>query len=186
PSIGGPIVNTRIHVLDRYLRPVPPGVPGELYVAGPGLARGYLGQPDRTSTRFVADVSGVPGARMYRTGDLVRFDRDGRLHFVGRTDDQVKLRGFRIEPGEVESVLRAHADVVHAAVIVRDQRLIAYVVPAEGVEVDTRALREHAAATVPGYMVPGLVVPVDRLPVTANGKLDRDALPDPRVSAGGG
>ncbi|GLZ27982.1 hypothetical protein Lesp02_01720 [Lentzea sp. NBRC 105346] len=176
--IGRPIVNTRVHVLDAGLRPVPVGVAGELYLAGPGVARGYLGRPALTATRFVAS----PRGRMYRTGDLARWDSAGQLHFIGRADDQIKLRGFRIEPGEIEAVLGACPGVTRAIVVVRDERLIAYVV---GTATDPEVVRAHAATMLPEYMVPSAVVPLDELPVTAHGKVDRKALPDVEaVSAG--
>ncbi|MFD1832036.1 non-ribosomal peptide synthase/polyketide synthase [Streptomyces desertarenae] len=192
PPIGRPAGATRVHVLDTALRPVPPGVTGELYVAGPGLARGYLGRPGLTASRFVADPFGGPGERMYRTGDLVRWDADGELRFAGRADDQIKLRGFRIEPGEIESALRRSPRVRDAVVVVRSGgpedgaaagagRLVAYVVPAEGADgqLPPAELREHLAGLLPPHMVPSVFVPLERLPLTPSGKTDRRALPDP-------
>jgi amino acid adenylation domain-containing protein/non-ribosomal peptide synthase protein (TIGR01720 family) len=193
PTVGVPIRNTRAHVLDAMLRPVPPGCPGELYIAGTGLARGYHDRPGLTAERFVADPFGDPGERMYRTGDLVRQRPDGLLDFLGRTDDQVKIRGHRIELGEVSAALAAHPHVAHAAVVVvadsaGAKRLAGYVVPEDGVETGAalvQSLRDHLRAALPDYMVPAALVAVDTLPLTVNGKLDVKALPAPDVTGPG-
>ncbi|QWA24168.1 amino acid adenylation domain-containing protein [Streptomyces sp. JCM17656] len=177
--IGRPLDNSRTHVLDRLMRPVPAGAVGELYVAGSGLAHGYLNRPGRTAERFVADPYGPPGTRMYRTGDLVRRLPGGELEFVGRSDDQVKVRGFRIEPGEVEAALAACPGVERAVVAARPgpgggKRLVAYVVGG-----DLDVVREHAARTLPAHLMPSAWARLDSVPLTGHGKVDRAALPEP-------
>ncbi|MEU4805537.1 non-ribosomal peptide synthetase [Actinosynnema sp. NPDC023587] len=181
--IGKPLRDKRVHLLDDRLRPVGDGEVGEIFVGG-GLARGYLGQPDLTAERFVV----VGGDRLYRTGDLARYRPDGRLDLLGRADDQIKVRGFRVEPGEVEALVAAHPAVRHVAVVVRavadDKRLVAYVVPSA--EVSAEELREHVAGRAPDYLVPAAFVLLAELPLSPNGKIDRHALPEPVGRNGSG
>jgi amino acid adenylation domain-containing protein len=184
--IGRPIANTRLYILDEERRPVPPGEVGELYIAGAGVTSGYLKQPEKTAERFLPE----PGRRseddqMYRTGDRVRVLPNGAIEFLGRFDHQVKVRGFRVELGEIEAVLRAHPGVREAVVVAceprpQETRLVAYVVPADPT-VALPALRAHLGASLPDHMVPGIILPLAALPLNANGKLDRKALPDPFV-----
>nr|QEO75073.1 condensation domain-containing protein [uncultured bacterium] len=181
--IGTPSVNTQVYVFDERLRPVPQGVPGELYLAGHGLARGYLGRPALTAARFVAHPFGA--GRMYRTGDVVRWTGDGVLEFVGRADDQVKLRGFRIELGEVEAALATHPHVRQCVAVVRedrgDRKLVAYVVP-DGPKPGVAVLRTHLGSVLPEHMVPGAFVFLTELPVDLSGKVNRRELPAPEMA----
>jgi non-ribosomal peptide synthase protein (TIGR01720 family) len=186
--IGGPLDNMSVYVLDQGLGPVPIGVAGELCIAGAGLARGYLGRPGLTAERFVADPFGGPGERMYRTGDLVRWRPDGTVEFLGRADDQVKIRGFRIELGEIESALQRHPAINECVVVARQdesgrKHLVAYLVAAAEAAPEAGALQELLAETLPEYMIPSVFVPLDALPISANGKVDRKALPAPDLRA---
>ncbi len=180
--IGAPIWNIRLHVLDAGLRMVPPGVAGELYIAGIGLARGYLGRPGLTAERFVADPF-APGERMYRTGDLARWLPDGSIDFLGRVDHQVKIRGLRIELGEIEARMAELPGVATACAVTRSDdgaaRIVGYVVPVAGADIDPARLRDALSATLPDYMVPAAILVLDALPLSPAGKLDRKALPAP-------
>jgi len=186
--IGRPIENTRLYVLDRHGEPTPVGVPGELHIAGDGLARGYLNAPDLTAERFVTRTLGGRAAeRLYRTGDRVRYRPDGAIEFLGRLDDQVKIRGYRVEPGEVEAALASHRTVRDVVVAARenggDRELVAYVVPAPGHRIERGVLQTHLRLTLPDYMVPAVFVVLEALPLTPNGKVDRRALPAPSADA---
>ncbi|HZR53530.1 MAG TPA: non-ribosomal peptide synthetase [Streptosporangiaceae bacterium] len=188
--VGRGMDNTRLHVLDEQLRPLPTGEVGDLYVAGERLARGYYRRPGVTAERFVADPFAGAGQRMYRTGDQVRMRQDGLIEFVGRSGDQVKIRGYRVELAEVESVLARYHGLAHTVVVAREvedgeKRLIAYVVGEDGEdgEPDIEGLRAHATELLPEYMVPSAFIPLDSLPLTPNGKVDRKALPEPLIES---
>jgi amino acid adenylation domain-containing protein len=188
--IGFPMDETRVYILDDRLAPVTPGELGEMYLAGTRITRGYLGRPDLTAERFVPDPFTGSGERMYRTGDLVRLTPEGAILLTGRADDQVKVRGFRVELPEVEAVLAKHPGSAQVVVVAQhlgdeDKRLVAYLVPERG-GVDVAALRAHAESALPDYMVPSAYVTLDELPLTANGKLDRKALPLPEEQSGSG
>ncbi len=191
PPIGRPVLDTRVYVLDSALGLVPAGVAGELYITGAGLARGYLNRAGLTAGRFVANPLGPPGSRLYRTGDLARWTKNGQLEYLGRADQQVKVRGFRIELGEIEAVLGAYPGVARAAVTVHadqagSQRLTAYLAATSGTRLDLAALREHATAALPYYMIPAVFELLDELPLTPNGKVNRLALAAPARAAGPG
>ncbi|NEY36973.1 amino acid adenylation domain-containing protein, partial [Streptomyces sp. PRKS01-65] len=183
PAIGTPLPGTRAYVLDAAMREVPPGTDGELYIGGDGVARGYLGRPGLTAARFVADPFGQPGARLYRTGDRARRRADGELEFLGRADRQVKVRGFRIEPGEIEAALLRHPAVREAVVVAREDepgraRLVGYVTPADARRPpEPRQVRAALAASLPAHLVPSAVLVLDALPLTPQHKIDHGALP---------
>jgi amino acid adenylation domain-containing protein len=185
PSIGRPIANTQVYILDGRLRPVPIGTPGELYIGGAGIARGYRNLPERTAEKFILNpFRSEPGARLCKTGDLARFLPDGQIAFLGRLDDQIKIRGYRIEPNEIVAALDTHAGVRSSFVVAREiepggRRLVAYFVPASDSQPTHKSLRDHLRARLPGYMVPAIFVRLDSLPQTSRGKLDRAGLPAP-------
>ncbi len=185
PSIGRPIVNTQIYILNENLRQVPIGVPGEIYIGGAGVARGYLNRPELTAERFIANpFGGEYSARLYKTGDLARYLPDGQIAFMGRTDHQIKIRGYRIEPGEIVSVLNGHPAVQTSFAMARedtpgDKRLVAYVVPVPGAHLTAGSLQDTLVKRLPDYMIPAAFVRLEALPVTPNGKVDRAALPAP-------
>lgn len=186
-EVGPPIANTQFYVLDRYQQPVPLGVPGELYIGGDGVARGYFLRPELTGEKFLPDpFRGGAGGRMYRTGDLVRALPDGRIEFLGRLDNQVKIRGFRIELGEIETVLMRQAEIREVVVIAHEEgatkKLVAYLATHDGQELDREKLRRLVATALPAYMAPSAFVTVPAIPRTPNGKVDRRALPDPNLS----
>ena len=188
PSIGYPIDNIQLYILDEHLRRVPIGTPGELYIGGIGLAKGYLNRPELNAEKFIPHPwSDRPGERLYRTGDLVRFLPDGQVDFLGRVDYQIKIRGYRIEPDEIIAVLNRYTAVQASMVLARedtsgDKRLVAYVVLNQGMSASINALQEWLAELLPDYMIPAVFVQLDALPVTPNGKIDRAALPVPDVS----
>jgi acyl-coenzyme A synthetase/AMP-(fatty) acid ligase/acyl carrier protein len=183
--IGRPIANTPVYILDQHLQPVPLGVSGELYIGGAGVSRGYLNRPDLTEKAFVKNpFSPDPSAVMYKTGDLTRYYANGNIEFLGRIDQQIKIRGFRVELGEIETVLLEHPSIKQAVVIVRedrpgDARLVAYMVHAEGLKIDSKELRQFLRKKLPDYMIPQHFVELDTLPRTPNGKINRKALPKP-------
>jgi acyl carrier protein len=184
-SIGRPIPNTTVYILDRHLQPVPIGVPGELHIGGDGLARGYLNRPDLTAEKFIlSPFNNEPGSRLYKSGDLVRYLPDGNIEFLGRFDHQVKIRGFRIELGEVETVLKKHPAINEAIVLSRedvpgDKRLVAYLVLNRKPDPTTTELRNFLKECLPDYMVPSAFFFMDAFPLNPNGKIDRHALPVP-------
>ena len=188
-TIGHPIANTQAYILNRTLEPQPVGVAGELHLAGLGLARGYLHQPELTAQRFIADpFSDVSGARLYKTGDLARYLPDGRIECLGRLDQQLKVRGFRIERGEIEAVFRTHPEVRDAAVTVRkssagDERLLGYYTLCDGRQLEELEVRRHLEKHLPLYMLPSVLVPLAALPLTPNGKIDYKALPEASQAA---
>jgi len=188
PSLGGPIQNMQVYLLDHHGQPAPAGVPAELHIGGVGVARGYLSRPELTATKFIPDpFSGAPGARLYKTGDLARFLPGGNLEFLGRTDHQVKIRGFRIELAEIETVLGEHPLVREVAVIARedapgDKRIAAYIVARQGHAPDVSDLRNHLKRRLPDYMLPSVFVTLESMPLSETGKIDRESLPVPEQS----
>jgi len=189
--IGRPIANTNIYLLDKNLRPVATGVPGELYIGGDGLARGYLAQPQITAERFIPHpFSEKAGERIYRTGDMARYRDNGEIEYLGRVDHQVKVRGFRVELGEIEAVLRQHPQINEVVVMTReevlgDRRIVAYIVSPEGADVSVNDIRRFLSVKLPEYMMPSSFVTLSALPLTPNGKVDREALPAPGLGRAG-
>jgi len=185
PTIGRPIDNVQVYIVDEYLNPVPVGTPGELLIGGAGVARGYLNLPELTAEKFISDpFSKSAGARLYRTGDLARYLPDGQIAFMGRLDDQIKIRGYRIEPQEITAVLDRHPEVKASLVTAKtdatgEKRLVAYVVPAADAQLRAGALRTFLGEHLPDYMVPSTFVRLEKLPLSTHGKLDRAALPEP-------
>jgi hypothetical protein len=181
--IGTPISDLELYVLDAKRRPVPPGVPGEIYVGGAGVARGYLNRQDLTAERFVADpFAATPGARMYKSGDLARLLKTGDVEYLGRADSQIKIRGFRIEPSEIEAALVGHPGVQQATVVARNDssgtpKLVAYAVPKAGAAPVPSELREFLQKKLPGHMIPHAFIPIEAIPLTVNGKVDQKSLP---------
>ncbi|MBS7529946.1 amino acid adenylation domain-containing protein [Hazenella sp. IB182353] len=186
PPIGKPILNTQMYVLDHALNPLPPGVAGDLYIAGKGLADGYLGRPDLTAERFVANPFGPLGTRMYRTGDIARWSKNGTLEYINRADHQVKIRGYRIEPAEIEAAIAKYNTVHQVVIMVRedtagDKRIDAYIVPVSKSELDVNGLRQFLGYSLPDYMIPSTFVELEAMPLTPNGKLNRKELPVPYI-----
>jgi acyl carrier protein len=187
PNIGHPISNTRVHILDENLQPVLFGMAGEMYVGGLGVARGYLNRPDLTAERFVRDpFSTRPSARLYKTGDMARYLDDGKIAYLGRVDEQIKIHGYRIEPVEIEAVLNRHPTISSSVVVAggsacEEKRLTAYLVTSNGNVPAAAEMRDFLQSSLPDYMVPTIFVNLPALPLTANGKIDRAALPDPNV-----
>src|SRR5207249_4581790 len=188
PSIGRPIANTQIYILDEHLQQVQIGEPGELHIGGAGLARGYLNRPELTAERFIRHpFSNEPGALLYKTGDLARYLPDGQIAFMGRSDYQIKIRGYRIEPNEIVSVLNEHPAIQTSLVVARedvpdDKYLVAYIVLVPGEHVTVRSLQDTLAKQLPDYMIPATFVVLESLPLTPNGKIDRAALPVPHAT----
>jgi len=184
--IGFPVANTQIYILDSHMQPVPVGIPGELYIGGIQVGRGYLNLPELTAERFIPNpFSAVPGSRLYRTGDLARYLPGGEIEYLGRTDHQVKIRGFRVELGEIEAALKEQEYVSQVVVMIREdvpgeKRLVAYLIPEKKHRINIRELRQHLKDKLPGYMIPNAFVILEKFPLNPNGKIDRRALPVPQ------
>ncbi|EST19556.1 hypothetical protein N566_28470, partial [Streptomycetaceae bacterium MP113-05] len=178
--IGSPLTNKTAHILDPHLQLTPPGVTGDLYLAGHGLAHGYHHRPDTTATRFIPNPHGPRGSRLYRTGDLAHFDHHGNLHYDGRADNQIKIRGFRIEPAEIENALLTHPHITQATLTTHHQHLAAYTVSDQ--PLDPQEIRRHLTNLLPQHLIPTHLTPLDKLPLTPNGKIDTQALPTPQTT----